>query len=287
MITKYKKIIFLIVLTTLCFASCSKSNSGTVNVSFNDSKIKLKKNEDIYLLDQSVIIAGGGEYTLTGIGENIQIIIKSIEPVTLILQDLEIYNDDKSPILILSDCTTNIVSTGEETNKFVIKNGDKNACIESSGIVNISGSGEIYLEGYKGIDVDNEITINANLKIVSTGDGIKSSKINLANSNLDISSEKDGLQADTIVIESGNILINGLTKNSRGIYAKESIDIYNGNIIINSIDDGICSKDRITIYSGNVTINTKDDAIHADSLVEIKGGLLNNTIILKDIHKLI
>ena len=68
----------------------------------------------------------------------------------------------------------------------------------------------------------------------------------------------------------GTLVINGTVHN--GITAKDSLEISNGNITIDSIADGIHVNDTVLISGGNITITAGGDGIQSESILDISGG---------------
>ena len=68
----------------------------------------------------------------------------------------------------------------------------------------------------------------------------------------------------------GTLVINGTVHN--GITAKDSLEISNGNITVNSAADGIHVNDTAIISGGNITITAGGDGIQSESILDIKGG---------------
>ena len=73
----------------------------------------------------------------------------------------------------------------------------------------------------------------------------------------------------------GTLVINGTVHN--GITAKDSLEISNGNITINSAADGIHVNDTALISGGSITITAGGDGIQSESILDIKGGEMDIT----------
>lgn len=139
---------------------------------------------------------------------------------------------------------------------------------------------------------------NGKITIESDGDGIKSTNeskgaIKINGGSININSKLDGIQSITnLIINNGDVDIktangasvkstnkkwmnNQTTNSSKGIKAENSIDIYNGNITINSEDDSIHSNGDIKINGGTISCTSGDDGIHADKDVYIKDGKID------------
>ena len=231
------------------------------------------------------------------------IYIKKAKNVTITLKDgttssLTDNGNSKYAGVIYSVCDLTINGTG--TLNIAANNKDgivtKDDLVIDSGIIRVDSVDD----GIKGRD---SVTINdGNLTINSTGDGIKTTNdentdkgdITINGGNTRIVSKKDGIQSiKNIVINKGDISITtgngGSTKSGKedfgrsqetvtdedsikALKAAGSVEIKDGNITIDSEDDGIHSNTNIKISGGIFNIISGDDGIHADELLEITGG---------------
>lgn len=274
MITKVKILLFMVILSTLSLLGCNRDSFATRKTNFSIDGISITSDAEVTIIDRKIVIYLGGEYELTGSGENIQIVVESVEPVKIIFEGLEIINIDRTPLDIISGSQVIIECIGKNSSSLIVKGVDKITCIKSNGSLNLMGNATLNLEGYTCIKAKKEIDINMPINISSHGDGVKAEKINIASENVNIYAGKDSIQADEININSGTIMINGTSDKSRGMYSKRTINIYGGHISINTIDDAISSKESIFIISGTITLDTKDDAIHAGESINIDGGII-------------
>lgn len=74
---------------------------------------------------------------------------------------------------------------------------------------------------------------------------------------------------------SGSLKVYGNYKH--GIASDDDIDIQNGNIEIDSVNDGIHANNTIRISGGTLSVNAERDGIQSDEDVDISGGVLNIT----------
>ncbi len=185
-----------------------------------------------------------------------------------------------SVITITREGSYNITGTGEEVQ--IIVDVDKTAYPDAVVELNL-----------KGVELTNSTA--APIYVESIGDEVqiiaKSGTDNTISDGTANTNDGAIYAEDDIKIKgSGNLVVNGNT--SDGIVCKNDIKIYNGNITVNAVDDGIRGKDSVTVgnakdtdFSGlNLTVNTQQgDGIKStsttecDGTVEINGGNVNIT----------
>ena len=165
------------------------------------------------------------------------------------------------------------------------------ACLGSDAKVVISG-GELTLTstgaGGKGINCDAEFELSGgDLTIVTKGalyyhNGTTENTNytgNTDNVNSDYYSSSKGVKADgKITITGGRINVSTAGKNAEGIESKTSILISNGEVIVNSYDDGINvggDGSDLIIEGGYVYARAmNNDGIDGNGNVYVKGGLV-------------
>lgn len=74
---------------------------------------------------------------------------------------------------------------------------------------------------------------------------------------------------------SGSLTVNG--NYNHGIFSSNSIEIGNGNIIVNAKNDGIHANDTLAISGGTVNVTAEGDGIQAEEILDISDGEVNVT----------
>ena len=163
------------------------------------------------------------------------------------------------------------------------------ACMSADGNVSISG-GTMTLtsqgHGGKGISGDGTLTITGSPVIsISTAGGVVAYVSNTLYNGYtgntdrldsDYKSSAKGIKADgAISISGGTIYVKTTGINAEGIESKSTMQISDGNITVESYDDGLNAKSDITISGGYVYARaTKNDGIDANGNCYIKGGVI-------------
>ena len=130
--------------------------------------------------------------------------------------------------------------------------------------------------------------LNANININAGTDGLRSDNItevgkgyiSIENGIFNITSENDAIQAHKMVtINGGSFNIKTTSTDpiasSKGIKGTNGVEIYGGNIVIDSIDDGVHSDVNVLISGGEMFISSSDDGIHANNELSIVSGNVN------------
>ncbi len=269
-----KILITAAVLLMLSAAGCAAFSEQVTAVSFDGSDINVRESSSISVENNILVISEGGTYQLTGDAKNVQIMIRSAEPVYIILSEFEIKNKDIIPFNIITNCMVTIESKGLVTNKITCSGEDEYPCIKSKGTVEFTGDTNLKLNGYKGVDANGQININARIEISTEGDAVKAATVTVSSGNTYITSEKDGIQGDFINIVDGSVSITGTSDESRGLYCKESLQINGATIDISTVDDAICSNNSVYISGGNIILRSNDDGLHCDGNTQIDGGTI-------------
>ena len=189
--------------------------------------------------------------------------------------------------LIISDGTIDITTSGKgkwdstdkETKAASCLNSDANTTI-SGGTLTLKSSGS----GGKGINCDGKLTISGGTITVATTGGLYYNNGttentnytgNTDNVNSSYYSSPKGIKVDgAITISGGNTNVSTTGRNAEGIESKSTITISNGQVTVNSYDDGINSAGDLTVTGGYVYARaTNNDGFDSNGNTYIKGGL--------------
>ena len=189
--------------------------------------------------------------------------------------------------LIISDGTIDITTSGKgkwdstdmETKAASCLNSDVNTTI-SGGTLTLKSSGS----GGKGINCDGKLTISGGTITVATTGGLYYNNGttentnytgNTDNVNSSYYSSPKGIKVDgAITISGGNTNVSTSGRNGEGIESKSTITISNGQVTVNSYDDGINSAGDLTVTGGYVYARaTNNDGFDSNGNTYIKGGL--------------
>ena len=189
--------------------------------------------------------------------------------------------------LIISDGTIDITTSGKgkwdstdmETKAASCLNSDANTTI-SGGTLTLKSSGS----GGKGINCDGKLTISGGIITVATTGGLYYNNGSTENTNYtgntdnvnsSYYSSPKGIKVDgAITISGGNTNVSTTGRNGEGIESKSTITISNGQVTVNSYDDGINSAGDLTVTGGYVYARaTNNDGFDSNGNTYIKGGL--------------
>jgi hypothetical protein len=180
------------------------------------------------------------------------------------------------------------------TGKF--KNGisGKDGLIIKSGTINVNSA----KDGIRGKDY--LLIYDGNITVTSAGDGLKSTNSSDAGAGFVwvkggtfvLTSATDAISAyskvtidyaDMTIKAGGGSGTNTTTQgysgtvSAKGIKAKSTIEINEGNLSINSADDAINCDTSFVMNGGTLSISTMDDAVHSPKSLTVNGGTLTVT----------
>lgn len=241
---------------------------------------------DIHCSNNAPIFISKSEKTIIILAENTENNLSDGE--TYMLEDPQ-ENEPNAALFSKSDLS--ISGNGSLTVNGNYNDGitSKDGLIVSSGTITVSSKDD----GIRGKDYlvikDGIITVTAQ------GDGLKSDNeedaakgfIFIEDGIFNITSGGDAIAAQTdVIITDGEIsLLSGggsdkqldETISAKGIKGVVGVNIDNGNVNIDVVDDAIHSNGAIVINDGTYNITSGDDGIHADSTLNINGGVINIT----------
>ena len=260
-----------------------KENTGTIEL----GTMKVT-GDGISVSDNVITITEGGDFTVTGVSENGQIVIDTEDKVKLRLSGMSLTNPTGSAIYVknadkayitITDGTDNTLTDGE-----TYTSGDENekGTITSRDNLEIKGKGSLTINGnYKnGIDASDSLDIeNGTITINAVNDGINvNDTLAISGGTLNVTAESDGLQAGDIVDITGgtiNITTTGEVQSSssefgfgRGMQQTTTTDDTSDDVT----SKGIKADWLIDISGGTINLTTTDHAIHSASDIEISGG---------------
>ena len=189
--------------------------------------------------------------------------------------------------LIISDGTIDITTSGKgkwdstdmETKAASCLNSDANTVI-SGGTLTLKSTGS----GGKAINSDGTLTISGGTIVAATTGGLYYNNGSTENTNYtgntdnvnsSYYSSPKGIKVDgAITISGGNTNVSTTGRNGEGIESKSTITISNGQVTVNSYDDGINSAGDLTVTGGYVYARaTNNDGMDSNGNTYIKGGL--------------
>ena len=204
-------------------------------------------------------------------------------------------------IFINDEAVIDVTTTGKgmwdtddlETKAACCISADRNITIDD-GTLTLTATGS----GGKGMKCDSILTISGGDITISTSGGLYYNNGSTENTNYTgntdhISSSyysspkgiKAGLKTEVgtnsytysgaIVIHGGKIKVTTTGTNGEGIESKNTLDIYGGEIYVNSYDDGINSAQNMLISGGYVYAHSNNnDGLDANGNLYINGGLV-------------
>jgi hypothetical protein len=270
-------------------------------------------NGDSIMVDSSAVIVDGstaaitsaGTYSLSGSLSDGQIVVdtEDNDPVTLILNGIDIHSSTSAPIyvisaketvVVLADGTENHVSDSDSYVLADPEEDEPNAAIFSKGDLTFQGSGSLTVDGNYNDGIaskDGLVLASGTITVCSVDDGIRGKDyLVVRDGRITVTAQGDGLKSDNeedpsrgyILIESGRIEI---TAGGDAIQAQTDVMIGDGEIILSSgggsrsrVDadtsaKGIKAAVNVTIDGGTFTIDSADDAIHSNDSLVINGGV--------------
>jgi hypothetical protein len=272
--------------------------SALSHISFEGDSITFD-GEGVTVSGSVVTITSAGEYSISGILDDGQIVVDTQDEKTvyLILDGVDITCSTSAPIYVrnaektvitLADGTKNTVTDGAA---YVFEDAESdgpNAAVFSKDDLTINGGGTLIVNA----NYNNGITSKDDLKITggditvtSVNDGIKGrDSIAVMDGTITVNAGGDGLQSNNDEdAEKGIIAIEGgtldITAGLDGIQAQTSLLVADGSMTIASGSSGSADSAKglkagvnVTIEGGTIEIEAVDDAIHSNDSIVINGG---------------
>ena len=279
-----------------------------VNVFVNNSKVTVTSTTERQDIN----------YHLSGQTDNGGFKIYSEKRYNLLLDEVSIHNPDgpainiqssKKSTVIISSNTENVLSDGTEYSDAVIgpdgEKEDQKATIFSEAKLVFTGDGTLTINStgneQHALASDDEIEISAGSIVINSAakDGIHGKDgVTISGGKIEVSANGDGIDGDEgyVFISGGNIVIEGISPDTKGISADSTIEITGGTLNINvsgNQSKGISCKMDLTMSGGQVTIVNSGDAVletagtgfdpsystavKSDMIIKIEGADVNIT----------
>ena len=217
--------------------------------------------EGVVTEGSNVIITRAGTYLLSGTLDGGQIIVdtEDEEKVTMILNGVSLTCSDgpaiyvksapKKVVFFTTEGSVNLFSDGSD---YIVSDEEQaegevypNACIYSCDDLELSGSGELYIQGNadKGINTKDDLKIKGGLiTVISAGVGIR------ANDSLTVS-------GGTVTVEAGS---DGIKTANTETAGKGFLTVEGGSLFITAKGDGLSAATDLTVKGGNLVLTTTD-----------------------------
>ena len=249
----------------------------------------------------TITIASGGEYALSGTLDDGQIVINTGDEamnVTLTLNGSSVTNKTgaalwvkqaKNVHLILAEGTKSLFVSGTEADLAACDGTQTGAAVFAEDDLIIEGEGELEVRGYINNGVAGKDDLkrkSGSLQILAAGNGLRGSEsVEIKGGELSIVAGNDGVKSTSAAKEDkGYITISGGTvmveAQGDGISAETVLTLSGGTVSIEAQGDGegqsskaLKAKTAVEISDGMLTIRSVEDAISCDGSVLISGGV--------------
>ncbi len=241
----------------------------------------------------SATITEPGSYTFTGKTDPITINVTKDDDVEIILNNAEITSNDTPPIYVQEAKNVKILLAQNSTNT-ITDNRTATEEIEDFPNAAVFSMSDLSIEGienskliitanlHDGIASKDDLTIeNANIEVTAKDDGIRGKdSLEITKSKINITAEGDGLRSNNnediakgiITLSENDITISA---GDDGIDAVQKIEFINGTTLISKSYEGVEAL-NILIHDGNLTINSEDDGINvAETSEDEENGFID------------
>lgn len=238
-------IAMIISVTTACFAESDeewKNNTGTISL----DKMSVT-GDGISVNGNTILISGGGDFTVTGTQSDGMILINTDEKVKLRLSGISLTNPS-GPAIFFENTEKGFITITENTENFLSDSAeysidDADAALFSNDDLEIKGDGTLTINGnYKhGIASDDDLSVeNGIITVISQEHGLKANNsVNIIGGTFNITSKTGkGIKAgETLTIDAGTINI--VSEQGEGMESKGTMTINGGDISVTAADDGL------------------------------------------------
>jgi hypothetical protein len=280
----------------------SESASGTSFIKLEGDSIAFE-GSGATVNGSTVSITSAGEYSISGVLNDGQIIVNTEdeETVVLVLNGADITYLTSAPIYVsnaekvvitLAEGTENRITDGSSYVFADAESDEPNAALFSKDDLTLNGSGSLTVNAHynNGIASKDDLKITGgSITVNAANDGIKGrDSIAIKDGTIIVNAGADGLQANNDEdVEKGYIAIEGGTLNITagldGIQAQTRLLVSGGTLAITSgggslkgpsadSAKGLKAGVDVTITGGAVTIDSADDAIHSNGSLAMSGG---------------
>ncbi len=244
---------------TSCFAADNdewKNNTGTIDL----DKMSVT-GDGIEVNGNTILISGGGDFTVTGTQSDGMIRVNTEDKVKLRLSGMSL-TSTTGPAIFFENTEKGFITITENTENFLTDSlqysiDDADAALFSNDDLEIKGDGALTINGnYKhGIASDDDLSIeNGVITVKSQEHGLKANNaVNIIGGTLNITADAGkGIKAgETLTVDAGTINI--ISGQSEGMESKGAITINGGDINITAADDGINTGSESTQTDGTVS----------------------------------
>ena len=257
-----------------------KENIGSINLTE-----MTYEGEGIEIADNQIKITAGGDFTLTGILEDGNIIISAKEKVKLRLSGAKI-TSTTNPCIFVDDADKTYITITDGTENVLIAENSEDGAIYSKENLEIKGDGLLEIESGAGHGIkasDNLNIENGSITINASSDGIHiNDTFKMTDGKVDITAIGDGIDSESIVnisagtinietngtpIENGYIITEDVQENPRrGMWEDE---VY---VEFEKSTKGINAEWMMVISGGEINVNSASHTIHCQDEIEINGG---------------
>ena len=260
--------LFIVTLVFLVCTSFSVGASGETVFTFSNDGISVNEGEysNYKVKDNSLTINGSGNYRVTGSCNDCNIVIKkSVEDVSLYLDDLNLTSNSTAPIVVGKNSIVDIIVENNVSLEDSINNS-KDYLIDNNLVTYDSSTGKYYYNG----TTDEMAAESAVMKFKDA------SKVNIyGDGTLSITAKaKNGIKTGSTTDSDGNpVMMDSSSEYFSYLKIKDitmnmdATDVYVPDN--KTYGDGINSESYLSIESGVYNFNVGDDAIHSDYTVEI------------------
>ncbi len=256
--------------------------------------------------ENQVKIEESGTYVISGAASDGSITVKKgTAGVILVLNDLDLTSQTGAPLSINKDAEVKVIILGTVTLTDAENPADETSAdaetagafdgavlkIKANAMATVTGEGTLNIIGKtkNGIKCGDEASLVLDgpaVQISAVNDGINANyDLTILNGSVSVSAGDDAIHADhilTIGNEDGSGPVINITQCAEGLEAAV-VNIFGGDITVNSTDDAINGADKDGVYTGqvtpsinmtggNVTINGLGDGFDCNGNINLIGG---------------
>jgi len=249
-----------------------KENTGTLDL----SKMTFS-GDGIEIDEKQITVTKGGDYTLTGILENGNIIVDTKERVKIRLSNASITSSE-GPCIFVKDADKAYITLEDGTENTLTALNSEDGVIYSKENLEFKGDGKVNITGKAGhgIKASDNLTIEKGvLDINATGDGIHvNDTFKMEGGEVSIVAVGDGIDSESIVIISGGKL--DIETNGKPIEAEKTAETKT-ETAKNEATDEATDETKAETVSGEktneTTVETKSENDGSETVTNGKNGM--------------